>query len=1565
MAIHLRSVAKRTWISVLRILLLLIIFLVMTVSWLIGTEGGRIVLVKQALHAWSLYSGQQVELTGLRTRSLSQWQVARVVYDGKQGVNKVEVNNISVNWRWRYALQNRWWFDELSIDHLAVEMDEPNNNGGQNLATLYHLWPNIPAMRIDRLRIDNLSLTRPRNPELQADVDVQLELNWGALPIRFLVSMQNSEERNKWALELSSDAIDQVRLQGSLIANPGTAWAQWIKWQWPEPAAAHWDVQVDYSEQNKLAFIIDQWRMPWQAHSFQADGQFTYQVDDFTFQFNPLTFDLDGQPGALSGKLAPEQSNLTISHEKWPLEPFAQLLSIEEFTGTSSVHGILQGGWRRPQFTGQASATGQWQGHDFAFNSKTFSERSILTLQDGELTLGNNRLSLTGTLDWIAEQADLILEGQVESDPVFRPWMNGILQDFQGSAQLTSHIAGDVFNPAIQFETLAEGLWQEEEISARLAGDWRNGQASFEQFNVYSDVLQFNGNGSYELASHDYQASLTVDTLRSEIFPSLKLNLPFDFSGSVAGDFELQGASSGFDLQGQARILGRWLDRPFNLTGNIESFTGSKIKFNETDVRLGSSVMSGKGQLDFKNQSFNLDLRHTDWPMEGIEAVIPVWPSVFDTLNGTLTGKTQISGLWSKPSITTQSEFKGSWFGETLTAQTTIEPQTATLWQVSTLDANWLGANWSYQGEFWPFELGLDGQVSIADLHTSWIPVLSSSFTGVEKSLPESFNLKLSADADLTGKITAPELAGQASLAGELEEEPLDMSITFDYLDSQRIEMSSAQGRWADGQWQLNGLLDWFNARVALDISTDSPNARYLLPWLTWVIDAQNWQWLEHWQGSLIGYLKIDNQQDEWVLSGDLASAGEFYDEEYEFHWQGEGKLRESLSHEMEAFWGVAEAKASLVSDASEVQGDVSLRWLSYEQLRYLWSDIPENLMGLVSADIELSGDINSPNHNSRLSTVGQFQAKYPHRFNANVALSGKGIEWLLSQTVFEIPGAVSISASGKGKGAQGNLLFEGILPNTQYWIEHAEVGAGEAGFQLNAEGDLLSPELTGTFNWNASNWPYGLSMVLATDGDTYRIDSALYHDQQPRVKSDLHLTRVSLLKLPELWKSLPLTANVTVSSPLSVLDPFFITQPDVRMVGDVNGEFSLQGSFASPLWDGKLVWQNGQFEHAAYGSLLRELTITIDAEAEKWLINASAVDSQKGAVTANGYVEFESTENEFLAHQQNITVSFDEAHLLNQAQMEAAVDGDLIITGPYHDVLLRGNIQISALNMQSDTFLSEGAPQLNIVSEDALLNAFEAVRPFYWPQGNWAVVVIADQRVNLYGQGINAELEGMLRVTKDLYEPELSGRFDLIRGTYSGLGRIFQLTDGAIRIQNNQMDLDIIGTNTMTLRIDDQQQSVEVMIQITGNQDALSLELTSDTDLEQDELLAQILFGKIIDDLDVLQAIQLANAVNRLRTGSSGFDLIGTTREEIGLDSLAVDTATDDEGNLGFNISAGKYLNDFIYLEVEQQVGAERDFRGSLQYQLTPNTNIELYTQGERGVFDENGLELNWSWDY
>jgi translocation and assembly module TamB len=81
---------------------------------------------------------------------------------------------------------------------------------------------------------------------------------------------------------------------------------------------------------------------------------------------------------------------------------------------------------------------------------------------------------------------------------------------------------------------------------------------------------------------------------------------------------------------------------------------------------------------------------------------------------------------------------------------------------------------------------------------------------------------------------------------------------------------------------------------------------------------------------------------------------------------------------------------------------------------------------------------------------------------------------------------------------------------------------------------------------------------------------------------------------------------------------------------------------------------------------------------------------------------------------------------------------------------------------------------------------------------------------------------------------------------------------------------------------------------------------------MPEDEILAFIIFGKPLQKITPFEAIQLATAVQTLRSDGGGFfDPIGKTREFLGVDTLSIRSETNSDGATGVNLGVGKYLNE------------------------------------------------------
>ena len=224
-------------------------------------------------------------------------------------------------------------------------------------------------------------------------------------------------------------------------------------------------------------------------------------------------------------------------------------------------------------------------------------------------------------------------------------------------------------------------------------------------------------------------------------------------------------------------------------------------------------------------------------------------------------------------------------------------------------------------------------------------------------------------------------------------------------------------------------------------------------------------------------------------------------------------------------------------------------------------------------------------------------------------------------------------------------------------------------------------------------------------------------------------------------------------------------------------------------------------------------------------------------------------------------------------------------------------------------------------------------------------LTISAPGRIFLRGRGLDAELGGSLRIGGNAAQIIPSGRFDLIRGRLSILGTRLDLTEGAVTLTGDADPIiDLLATSRSGAYL--------VGINITGPVSAPEISLSANPPLPEDEILAQLLFGRTVATLSPLQLLQMADAAAALAGGSSEAGILANLREGLGLDDL--DLRTDATGNAA--LRAGRYLSENVYTDVTIAGDGGADI--SLNIDLTPNITARggLSADGETrlGVFFE-----------
>ncbi len=213
-----------------------------------------------------------------------------------------------------------------------------------------------------------------------------------------------------------------------------------------------------------------------------------------------------------------------------------------------------------------------------------------------------------------------------------------------------------------------------------------------------------------------------------------------------------------------------------------------------------------------------------------------------------------------------------------------------------------------------------------------------------------------------------------------------------------------------------------------------------------------------------------------------------------------------------------------------------------------------------------------------------------------------------------------------------------------------------------------------------------------------------------------------------------------------------------------------------------------------------------------------------------------------------------------------------------------------------------------------------------------------APGRVFVRGRGLDAELGGRLHIGGTTAQVVPSGAFELIRGRLDILQQRFVLSEGRADLQGSFVP-------TLDLRADTgSRNGTAISIIVQGPATAPEITFTSSPELPQDEVLAQLLFGRDLASITPLQAVQLAAAVGTL-AGRGGGGLIAGIRTELGVDDF--DVVTGDDGSAALRI--GKYVADNVYTDVT--IGAETEVNINLDLTRDVTVTGTVSSAGETSL--------------
>ncbi len=618
----------------------------------------------------------------------------------------------------------------------------------------------------------------------------------------------------------------------------------------------------------------------------------------------------------------------------------------------------------------------------------------------------------------------------------------------------------------------------------------------------------------------------------------------------------------------------------------------------------------------------------------------------------------------------------------------------------------------------------------------------------------------------------------------------------------------------------------------------------------------------------------------------------------------------------------------------------------------------------LSGSDFGLNANMRIKNPTTTLEVSGDatIEAKNLQRFAALIGLPLKG--------------AAKVSISGIGELLSGafDLAISGATQNLA-------IGQPEVDAVLKGNGDLSIEAVRGESGLTVKNLDLSTDALIAkmqgelsSDTGSIGLEAELRNAAAlvPGLRGPLSLD-VAAERNKSDWRT-----NISTSGPGGLAADITGsiakdgTTADVNIVGVVplalanpfiapravqgNGAFNLRlkGPINPASLSGKINTTEARLSAPTLGIALNGINAGAQIGAGSATLDMNARLSSGGRVRLRGPLTLTEP------YLTTLVLEFLQAVLTDPSLYKTTVDGQVAITGPLTGgALISGKLELNETEIQvPSTSLSGGALLSDLVHINEPVAAritrgragiLQTSSPNSKASVSYPIdlTIEAPGRMFIRGRGLDAEMGGVLTLGGTTAEIIPTGQFDLIRGRLDILGKRLTLAEGMMQLQGDfEPNIRIVATS--------QTDTALVRVEVEGEVGNPEIRFNSVPSLPEDEVLAQLLFGRSATQISPFQAAQLAAAVAEL-AGKKGGGIVNKLRAKTGFDDL--DVTTNASG--GTEVRAGKYISENIYSDIK--IGGD----GTSEVNLNLDVNKSLTVRGGVGSEGDTSLGIFFERDY
>ncbi len=417
----------------------------------------------------------------------------------------------------------------------------------------------------------------------------------------------------------------------------------------------------------------------------------------------------------------------------------------------------------------------------------------------------------------------------------------------------------------------------------------------------------------------------------------------------------------------------------------------------------------------------------------------------------------------------------------------------------------------------------------------------------------------------------------------------------------------------------------------------------------------------------------------------------------------------------------------------------------------------------------------------------------------------------------------------------------------------------------------------------------------------------------------------------------------------LKLLDPLLAA--DGRLVrGQLALEARLVGARSDLQSTGTLRLRGGEARDISSGARLSDIEALWEAQNGTIHLVTFVAKAGPGKITASGTVDW---------NKEGLPIDFtlvaDNARPLASDRLTVSLDSDLHLRGLLQgSIEAAGTVRVRSAEIRIPERLPTSVAVLKVQRlGDALMPLLSSV---VRQDITLDLRIDAPRQMYIRGRGLEAELGGTIQLRGSTITPHPEGVFALRQGQFSLAGQTLIFNKGAVGFDGGSLTDPSLYFLATTIG-----GNVTANLTVDGTASHPKITLSSVPALPQDEILAQLLFGRSTSKLSPLELAQIASALASLSGVTFGIgDPLENMRKEFGLDHLSV----------GATMEAGRYIAPGVYVGAKQGV-SEGNSQATVQIDLTKGLKLTgsvgtgVPASGSTGSSGANSLGVTYQYEY